>query len=259
MNKYLNLALAAVCLFASSMASAANEVQLLRALSVIMHGEGLSYQQPTIDAVVANLSPVKQVFVHLKTATGTWTDIPMSYSRPAGAGQEVWTANASAIGFGYSVNDLNFALKYVVNGQTYWDNNKGSNYFVAADGGSYLGSVNVYDGSYRPQLGLYCQNPIIYGTVTVRNIAYAKAVTIVYSTDNWKTTHTSAATYSAAYWQDNTSNASNPNQYGFEEWSYTVNVGSATQLQYAVSYSVNGQTYWDNNFGQNYTVNITCY
>ena len=45
----------------------------------------------------------------------------------------------------------------------------------------------------------------------------------------------------------------NPNAAGFEEWTFGLDVGSATSVEYAIAYTADGQTYWDNNFGDNYT------
>ena len=259
MKTLFGVLLALFGLMGSLAASAAGEIQLLRAQSSVSYAEGLHYQQPTIDALVANLGYTKQVSVHLLNAQGVWVDIPLSYSRPAGAGYELWSANRTAFDglLGYSTLNLTFALKYVVNGQTYWDNNGGKNYSVAADSGSYLPVLNVYNSNYQAQVYASQGGPYIYGTVTVRNIAYAKQITVIYSTDNWVTTQTAVATYSPNYWLNAYSSASNPNQYGFEEWTFGINTGTATKVQYAIAYAVNGQTYWDNNFGQNYSVTIS--
>ena len=260
--KHLSHVVFGAALAIASALAAANPVQLLLAQSYVEHTASAPIQQVQIDADVANLASNEQVYVHIKSATGSWADVPMTYARPAGSGYGVW----QAIGYtlfspvlGTTPINLTFDIKLVANGQTYWDNNNGNNYQVAADSGNYMPSLNVFDASYAPRVceeGGMAGTPV-NGNITVRNIAYAKTVNIVYTTDNWATTKTVPASYSYTFWSNGLgSYASNPNQYGFEQWSYSFNIGTATQMQYAVSYTVNGQTYWDNNFNQNYTTLI---
>ena len=49
----------------------------------------------------------------------------------------------------------------------------------------------------------------------------------------------------------------NPNRFGLEQWYFTLDLGSATTVEYAVSYTVAGVTYWDNNFTRNYRTTVT--
>ena len=246
----LGLSLAMLSAFASATAT----VQLLKVQSIVDAG----YQTPTFDVLVANLGYQKQVYIHQQLWDGSWSDFPLSYSRPASNGEEVWTGIyvPPLVSGAYPTWDLHFAVKYVVNGQTYWDNNGGANYNIARDSGTTLGGATVYNGNYTPTafISILTTYP---GWVTVANLAYAKQVTVVYSTDNWATTQTTAASYSPSFWSSYGSNAANPNQYGFEDWAFSLNVGNAASVSYAISYTVNGQTYWDNNFGQNYTVTLT--
>ena len=238
---------------------AANEVTLLHARSIVSTYNGVSFQQPTFDVLVANLAYAKQVYIHLQTPEGTWVDAPLSYNRPASNGYEVWSGSyldETAAGVAtYKTWNLVFDVKYVVNGQTYWDNNGGANYLLAKDSGDYLVGVNVLNESYVP--AIITPDSTISGVLTLNNLGYAKQVAVVYSIDGWVTKQTAWATYSPSFWSSYQSSAANPNAYGFEDWSYTLNIGeNATQVQYAISYTVNGKTYWDNNFGKNYTTTI---
>ena len=61
------------------------------------------------------------------------------------------------------------------------------------------------------------------------------------------------------YWSSAYSTAANPNSYGYETWNFKLDVGNATQVEYAISYTANGQTYWDNNYGRNYFTRIVRY
>lgn len=267
MNAFVRLVLALVFGCAASLGLAANEVRLLKAESVVDQHYASNAQSPRFDVVVANLAFQKQVFIHLKTGSGQWLNVPLSYSRPANNGYEVWTGTYynldPATGAILPPFDPEFAVKYVVNGQTYWDNNGGANYHMGRNSGSLLIGSNVYEGWYRPNA--YSLGGNFSGWVTVRNIAFAKNVSVVYTTNNWASTRTANATFASNFWlfapNGVRSNAPNPGQNGFEEWNYTLNVGSATRVQYAIRYNVvvNGvtRTYWDNNFGRNYEVSLT--
>ncbi|MNW58870.1 putative phosphatase regulatory subunit [compost metagenome] len=138
---------------------------------------------------------------------------------------------------------IQFAIKYEVNGQTYWDNNNGQNYSVSRfnESSTILGKPNVfraYDDLYENTFS---------GSVYVKNLVPSKEVKIKYTTDNWNTTREGFASYSIPANSDGS----------VEIWGFSFNNidPSVTQIQYAISYTANGQTYWDNNYGNNYTVN----
>lgn len=239
-------------------AFAAGEVKLLKVNSIFSSYRG-PWLRGSFEAIVANLAYAKQVHIHYKKTDGTWGDYALAYNRPASAGKEVWSANFTNTSGGIDLpgvgEPIEFAVKYTVNGATHWDNNGGANYRIRQDGGTILVGSNVYNAILSPTLA---NTTTVYGYVTVKNIAPTKSVQIVYSLDNWATTRTVPATFSSSFWSGAYSSAPNPNTYGFEEWNYAIPVGTtATQLQYAIQYTVNGVTYWDNNFGRNYTTTIT--
>lgn len=253
MKKIISLFLALSLSAFSFAAMAANEVQLLRAWSLVSTRYGMSVQQPRFDVVVANLAYAKQVYVHLKKADGRWVDVPLAFNRAADNGREVWSGtytNSDQNGLTFQTWDPEFSIKYVVNGQTYWDNNGGKNYVIGRDTGNFLKGVNVLHADWQPTVSAYGTQ--FHGSVTVRNVAYTKQVRVVYSTDGWKTSKTAWATFNPHLWAGAYSSASNPNSYGFEEWSFTLDVGTASQVEYAIAYNANGLTVWDNNFGRNY-------
>lgn len=266
--KKLLLAMSVLAAFGSAPAvQAAGEIKFLEVQSV-----NVWHYMPRVrvhmEALVANLGPTKTVYAHTLFSNGYWLDIPFFYNRPAANGMEVWTADVHGDLDTYGTM-LTFALKYTVNGQTYWDNNNGANYKITPDGGVLLAAgINVYNGPYYPGVPVNVGTDNVYtGYVTVRNLAPAKQVKVVYTTDGWATTQTASANYSPAFWTafytagfppTAISKVANPNAYGVEEWTYSLPVGAtATQLHYAISYTVNGQTYWDNNFGRNYSVSLT--
>lgn len=252
MKKAIWTALGLGLVACSTGATAAGEVRLQQVTSIVSSKYGISQQGSTFEANVANLAYNKQVFAHYKREDGSWVDLPLTYSRPAGSGREIWTTSYSP-----PLNttvDLQFALKYVVNGQTYWDNNNGGNYFVPKDSGAHLGAgINVLNLYHQPTVRLGVSDTSVYGAAALRNLAVLKDVTIVYSTDNWATTKSTTATYSPNHWAGAYSSAANPNADGIEVWPFSLNVGAgASQVDYAIRYTVNGEVHWDNNGGQNY-------
>ncbi len=196
---------------------------------------------------VKNIAYNKTVFVRHKMANGVWTNLKASYKAPAGNGWETWEL------FLNSTSDLivtnladEFVLGYTVSGSTYWDNNAGQNYRLAKNAGPLLGRGVMVSAVYLYNAG--------NGAVDVRNVGYTKEVTIVYTTNNWKTVHTVQASYAGPRVYYGYSAFDNPNIYGVERWYFFVPSFYGQTLQYAVKYTVNGQTYWDNNEGANYTV-----
>ena len=235
---------------------AQDEVKLVRAENYITTGYH-TYIGWEVKALiqVKNLAYTKQVYLHLSKTDGTWVDIPAHYVRTANSTYELWEVNRSDFG-DYSMPGKYYAIKYVVNGQTYWDNNNGANYIFSNYGGygpgpmlgnsinvlSYYNYTTIQDGKFQ-------------GYVDVRNIAYSKKVSIVYTTDNWATYATVDASFMATYQTGYSSYIVFPNVYNVERWKFEVPV-TASQVKYAVSYTVNGVTYWDNNYGANYTANL---
>lgn len=238
-------------------ALAADEVKLLKVNSIFSSYKG-PWLRGSFETIVTNLAYAKQVHIHYKKTDGTWGDYALTYNRPASAGKEVWSANFTNTSGGIDLpgvtEPIEFAVKYTVNGTTYWDNNNGANYRIKQDGGTILVGSNVYNAIYNPTV---TNTNTVYGYATVKNIALAKSVEIIYSLDNWATTQKVPATFSSSFWSGGYSSAPNPNGYGFEEWNYAIPVGNtATRLQYAIKYTVNGISYWDNNFGRNYSTTI---
>ena len=118
-------------------------------------------------------------------------------------------------------------------GNTYIDNNSGKYYTYQNLGAAPLCVLRNH--SYMPD-DHYDVN------VNLKNIAYQKDVRVRYTLDNWKTFKDAPLSYSMTYTD------------GTELWGTQIDTNGADKdgFHFAVSYTVNGQTYWDNNFGQNY-------
>ncbi len=195
---------------------------------------------------VKNLAYAKQVTL-VYTADGVqWSETAASYTAPAANGYESWTFTQDVPGGA----EARFALRYTVAGQTFWDNNGGSDYRVGGTaapdfilGGA---AVKLDTAVLQPSRSGF----FVTGYVVLKNLAYAKDVVTVSTTDDWAT----AQEYSAFYRE------AQPLSGGsLERWLITIPVytnGSQTvpTVRFAIRYTVDGVTYWDNNFGWNYSI-----
>lgn len=203
-------------------AAAAQPVQLYYAQEICFDGIHTNLGQVSIQ----NLGYQKQVTIHYTVDGKNWTDAPATYVKadPSNPGYEVWSFDIYTSGD--RINQ--FAIKYQVNGNTYWDNNSGKNYNFS-DNVVVLGKDVVKLASGDDYDGIY-----------VQNLGVEKKVGVRYTLDNWATYKDVDATYQY-------STASNSMDV-FDIPSFP------SGAKYAVYYTVNGVTYWDNNFGDNYSM-----
>jgi hypothetical protein len=209
---------------------------------------------------VANLASNKTVLAHQQLSNGLWEDVNLSYSFTTSTGTEIWTGTSTKNSLFFNAPAQNqfgekLAIKYVANEQTYWDNNNGLDHYISnsnrADNSTFLylnDEFNILSTLCRNGLPMQNDETNTYLNIAadVRNIAYAKEVKIVYTVNNWTTSATKSLTYNSYE-----SNNANPN---FERWTVAFAIPKTTKVMYALSYTVNGVTYWDNNFGKNYTL-----
>jgi Carbohydrate/starch-binding module (family 21) len=219
----------------------------------------LQYREYIVE--VDDLAFNKTVVIHQQLGNGQWEDLDLSYSFTTATGSEIWKGTSEKNTFNYSVPSPNLygeklAVKYMANGQTYWDNNNSADYTIVnsnrQDNSSFIymsSEFNILNASLNRGLtALYfdgvSSNVIV--AADVRNIAFAKDVKIVYTTNNWETSQTESLTFKS--YENNNATSE------FETWSAYFSLPKTNKLTYALSYTVNGHTYWDNNFGKNYTL-----
>jgi hypothetical protein len=225
-----------------------NQVQLLRArdMSGGLVGQGITSQNLVFDIAVQNLAFTKQVFVHLKDPCGgtTWTDVPASFVETASGNYELWRAGTSVYSFG-GRGPFTFAIKYVVNGTTYWDNNGGANYTLTNT--TTNNPIGVFGNVLANDTNVLLAKATANGTSFFGDIdllhlgSSQKTVTVRYTTDNWAHQTDLPASYVAG-----------PNSSNVESWHFSTNVSSSSVV-FAISYTTLGVTRWDNNFTHNYT------
>lgn len=191
---------------------------------------------------VENIAYDKDVTVHYSYNGTDWYDCSAEYYKPTWGNYEAWRFSIPGIAYGYKSSvTIQFAIKYEVNGQTYWDNNNGKNYSVAAG----YETTSRFDFGVGGIANFYANryNNSINGALELKNLGPEKIVKVIYTTDNWATSNEVNAEYFYTF-EKNSS---------VELWNYTIPT-TASDIKYKLSYTVNGITYVDDNFGDYYTI-----
>lgn len=88
-------------------------------------------------------------------------------------------------------------------------------------------------------------NGCIFGLVRVANLAYHKIVTVIWTKNSWETVNEQSADYVAG-----------SSQGGTDQFSFLLKcreLGVETKIELCLKFSCQGENYWDNNDGRNYT------
>jgi len=234
-----------------------NEIQLLYVENVITRKKRGVQQQLAFFMLVEDISYDKQVDVVWRGEDGLWKTLSAAFHSTLGPGKEYWlaqvqfqlTAEQSLPG------NIEFALRYRVSGNEYWDNNQSLNYSSQADSG-------IEVAAPRPLMNIGFSNSLQEGqkylpiTVAVDRSFHAEKVTIHWTTDNWKHSRKTSCYFKRKFWdKEYLSNARNPNHYGAELWKGWLRVSNAFRLQYSICCENSERSVWDNNEDQNYSAN----
>ena len=193
---------------------------------------------------VENIAYEKNVTIHYSYDGITWQDTSAEYYKPTWGNYEAWKFQTPAVTLGYREHaTITFAIKYEVNGQTYWDNNNGKNYSVAAG----YETTSRYDFGSGGVAAFYSyrisDSYPIQGSLQLKDLDYEKDVKVQYTTDNWETVNEVNAEYGYTFEENNS----------VQIWNYQIPY-TKNQVTYKILYTVNGITYVDDNFGEYYTV-----
>ena len=175
----------------------------------------------------------QQVSIHYNYLKGqAWQDADAEYVKALDDGSKLWKAYITSY-------NTEYAIKYEADGVTTWDNNNGKNYK-----GENLGTAPIV---VRRTGYTYLPNQPV--NVVLQNYAYHKDVKVRYTTNNW------------ASYKDIPMHYVSTNENGTENWTANIveNTYDTTGFEYCVSYSVNGTTFWANNFNQNYNASYRVY
>ncbi len=232
------------------------KIQLLYVENVITRKKSGVRQALSFFMRVENISHHKRIDVLWSGEDGVWQTLPASYHSSPEQDQEYWQAR---IDFQLSPakslpGNIRFGLRYQVPGVEYWDNNRGLNYSSQADSGiQVVCSAPVLNIDFANKLEDGQKNVPI--TVAVDKFTDADKVTVHWTTDNWRHTHKTSCHFKRTYWDKVAlSNARNPNQYGTAIWKGWLRLGQAFRVQYSICIERNGQVFWDNNYGKNYSL-----
>ncbi|MBW1294728.1 carbohydrate-binding protein [Aquimarina litoralis] len=204
---------------------------------------------------VKNLAYQKEVAIHHATNDGDWVDIPLTYDQSIGNDEEIWVGEVTP---DYEMYSTDFVVKYTVDGQTYWDNNNGKNYSMLVNMGGFLAPdvhVEVNDSFTRSAGTSFAIN-----VNARRNYGANVTVEVVYTTDNWVTKNTVPMSYQRYFRVGYAHYIMSPNQFDVDVYDTLIRVHDEVQsIEFAIVYKVNGEEYWDNNYGNNYTLDKIFY
>jgi len=203
---------------------------------------------------VKNLGTNKTVSIHHEDGAGNpWIDIDTSFVKSIDNGWELWrVSKGNCAGF---INGTQFVVKYDVDGATYWDNNNGQDYFLDIEGPLFGEGVNVKLTSSASYYSESTDKTHLSVTATVRNIAYHKNIIVRYTTDDWATFQDITASFNYGYHMGFGNTISAPTRHNLEPWQAVVELdGDVSDIEFAIAYTADGATYWDNNYGSNYVI-----
>ncbi len=250
--------LAAIPVAAVPAAKAADEpVRLKVAYGQVYAVSGMTFDWTTIEVNVKNIDFQKSVVMHYKDpADGSWKDYPLAFSGHYGNYDVFSGGNAPTTG--------EFVIKYAVPGGEHWDNNGGENYHIAAFEGEVGGSVMLKRATshigHESGGGFVFTTSWFEGEIYVRNLSYNKRVGVHYSTDGGTTWADMDASYAGKV------QAVASNVHSVEIWKFktpTLTYGNPDTFRFSVYYELQdsgpnfGNTFWDNNFSQDYILGKT--
>lgn len=212
------------------------------------------------DIELENIAYAKEVKVVYNIGKG-WVEAPAFFVKSLGNNREHWEFSIDLGSYSQSGDfrsgytgtpvTVQFAVKYKVNGVTYWDNNGGYNVdyrITTAEGSGTKPYAPAALGKNKVCLNYstYSDYPTTYfrGTLTAKAMPGTTSVSIIYTTNSWKQTMVLNA------YRIYSINGSDV--YAFED--YRVNYNANPTYEFAIAYNAGGTTYWDNNVNVNYFV-----
>ena len=246
-------------------------IQLIQAVNTISRSKSQLQQELVFLMLVENTGAHKLVEVHWVGEDRVWHILQAEYHGPNCANREIWRAQATfdASDDASLPGDVEFVLRCCVTGETYWDNNKSSNYFFGANSGVLLEqSVRLLHVDFNPILqDAQRTYPVM---VAARPSLQPKQVFLHWTIDNWRNTQITPCSFNRMHWDKwRKSSARNPNRYDTGIWSTEIKIEDAFRVQYAIGCETPSRTIWDNNFGYNYeahrrrlkilSLNLHCY
>jgi len=232
------------------------KIKLLYVENIISRKQAHVQQQLSFFMRVENLAYAKQVDVLWSGEEGVLHVLPAQYHSMQGNDKEYWQADVVLpLSTALSLpGNIRFSLRYKVYADEYWDNNQGDNYSSEADSGIKL-AHNTLIQNIAFANNLTQQQSSIPVTIAIDKSFNANKVSIHWTTNHWQTTQKIRCHFKRNHWDNEcASNARNPNQYGVEIWFGVIDDIDAFQLQYSICCENDQQIVWDNNSGNNYSL-----
>ena len=217
---------------------------------------GMTYAWTTIEANVKNIAYEKNVAMFYRDpADGTWKDFPLAFKGHYGDYDVFGNAGNAP------VTDR-FVVRFSVPGQTYWDNDRGADYRIGTFQGAVGGNVMLKQATAR--VGSEAGGGFVFttswfeGEVYVQNLSYNKRVGVRYSADGGATWAEADGGYAGKV-QAVANAVDNVEIWRFKTPTLNLNP-AAPAFRFAAYYEERdpgpdmGKRYWDNNFGQDYTL-----
>jgi hypothetical protein len=108
---------------------------------------------------------------------------------------------------------------------------------------------SVYGEDMVQLTSLNLSRDSLVGTVDVANLAFEKAVSARYTFNHWQNISETTAEYR------------HPSKDGLDHFEFVIKLDKVERrdvaLLFCIQYCVNGQQYWDNNFGRDYLVDLS--
>lgn len=140
----------------------------------------------------------------------------------------------------------------------------------------FAGTVSAAEVAYRGQGSwnyatgtspAYWADKGVWIDATVENLGYTKEVSVLWTDDDWTTSQYANLTYDYSLpnnyevWGVDFAPMGRLGSYYIGSWhnyitNHTRAGGTSVTIKYAIRYKVNGNTYWDSNNGNNYSLLI---
>lgn len=244
---------ATLAAFVVSISAAAQEpVRLKVTYGQVYAVSGMTFAWTTLYVNVKNIAFQKSVVMHYKDQVdGSWKDFPLTHSGYYGNYDVFSGANAPAT--------QEFVIKYATPGEEHWDNNGGANYHVATFAGVVGGNVMLKKATshigHESGGGFTFTTSWFDGEIYVQHLSFNKRVGVRYTADGGTTWNDADGSYAGKV--QAVANIVD----SVEVWKFktpTLNIVNPDTFRFAVYYELKdigpnfGQTYWDNNFSQDY-------
>jgi maltose 6'-phosphate phosphatase len=233
-----------------------SKIRLVYAQNVIERNVGRATQRLVFLIRVANLAFEKHVDVVWAGENGVWHELPARFQVEAADNEEYWLAATELplTAEGPLPGNVQFALRYRVQGKEYWDNNDGRDHTLQADSGVVLAwGTPLSSGALKRRS--VDGSMVLPVSVAVDSRVGARGVTVHWSTDDWQTTRTTPCRLRTDFWDaEFRSNARNPNHYGVQIWDAQLQLQRARGARYRVACETASQTLWDDYANRRYSL-----